>query len=111
MGSAAATPIKRRYRMRRVRAGDYILPANDLKTWWRIATYEDGPSYGVEGMSRDRTFWGAWKWIGPGAPHLPDLDDWNLWDMWEGSATSRNDAIQAALRAAIGGTARERAGA
>lgn len=65
---AESTP-QRKYALTRIGPGDYLLPSNDGQTIWRIAKYEDGPSHGVEGMDRDRDFWGVWKWNERGHPH------------------------------------------
>jgi hypothetical protein len=90
--------MTRHYAMSRVRAGDYILPANDAKTLWRISRYEDGPTNGLD-LPRDRMFWGCWKWSYP-------IEDWNAvadplswehWDYQEGLLATRAEAVEAAL--------------
>ena len=93
--------VERKYALKRIKAGDYLLVGNDDKTLWRIRTYEDGPSHGLDSMPRDREFWGVWKSldgfeIGKGI----DLDAWDRWDAWDLSMYGkREEAIQAALRA------------
>lgn len=68
---AGTSPPARMWQMIRLAAGDYLLPSNDRSTVFRIRRYEDGPSYGVEKMKRDETYWGCWRWMG-----RPDrLDD------------------------------------
>lgn len=79
--------------------GDWLLPGNDGKTLWRLRKYEDGPSTGVDSMSRDREFWGVWKWIGPDKQWNLAEENWDAWDlsMYE----KREEAVQAALRAEL----------
>lgn len=93
--------IERKYTLRKVKAGDYLMIGNDDKTLWRISTYEDGPSNGVESMERDRKFWGVWKWESPitlGESAI-EIENWDRWDAWDLSHYgSREEAIQATLR-------------
>jgi hypothetical protein len=49
--------VERRYALRKIAAGDYLLLSNDRQTLWRLNRYQDGPSYGLEDMPRDRWFW------------------------------------------------------
>jgi hypothetical protein len=96
---AQDTP-RRKYALTKVAPGDYILPANDGQTIWRIAKYEDGPSHGVvEGMDRDQDFWGIWKWEhrADDQKYL-DADYWDDWTFWDGGHDTRAAAINAALR-------------
>jgi len=90
----------RKYRMTKgAGAGDWILPGNDGKTLWRLMTYEDGPSHGVEGMEKDRLFWGVWKFIGRiESGRAIDLADFSNWDFWEGNLDSRAEAIAAVVK-------------
>lgn len=40
---------ERKYALRKVGKGDWLLPANDVETsgrFWRLSTYEEGPSHG-----------------------------------------------------------------
>jgi hypothetical protein len=97
---AQDTPV-RKYALTRVATGDYIFPSNDGKTIWRVAKYEDGPSHGLDEMPRDRELWGLWKWrepIGLQSPYV-DTGDWNRWEFWEGWHETRQEAIDAALKA------------
>lgn len=94
------TTVKRKYALTKVAAGDYLLPSNDAQTIWRIAQYVDGPSYGiVEGMDRDRQFWGVWRSIDriTGDATI-DPSDWSRWEMYDQGYDRRSDAIDAALR-------------
>jgi hypothetical protein len=99
--------MDRNYSLIKIAQGDYLLPSNDGQTLWRIRRYEDGPSYGLEEWPRDRTFWGAWKYIGriPWQDGLDsetyenlvyDSDDWTGPVDWE--STTRAQAIDAALK-------------
>ncbi|MFZ2049779.1 MAG: hypothetical protein WAU69_02460 [Solirubrobacteraceae bacterium] len=87
---------QRKYALTKIGAGDYVFPANDKKTVWRIMVYEDGSSHGVESMSRDRMFWGVWKWNGDA--QTLELDATYGWEMMDSGYETRRDAIQAALR-------------
>jgi hypothetical protein len=87
---------QRKYALTRFSAGDYVFPSNDRQTVWRIMVYEDGPSHGLEGMSRDRRFWGVWKWSGD--PQFIDLSAIDRWEMMDGSYETRREAIHAALK-------------
>lgn len=90
--------VERKYRMTRIGTGDYILPANDGETFWRISKYSDGPSYGLYEWKRDRTFWGAWKWHSALAIQKADDPlDWENWDQWVGACATRQEAINGAL--------------
>jgi hypothetical protein len=94
----SASAVERKYALTKVATGDYLLPSNDATTVWRIASYVDGPSNGLE-IPRDRTFWGLWQWpepIGPGC--CVDTGSWDRWDMWDGLYDTRAQAIAAALK-------------
>lgn len=94
--------IERKYQLIKIDAGDWLLPGNDGKTLWRIAKYEDGPSYGLEDWPADKEFWGAWKWMAATPPRSEDdFSDWGRWDQYGYECTSRRDAIQAALKAEL----------
>jgi hypothetical protein len=93
---SATTEIRRKYALTKIACGDYLLPSNDGQTIWRLCTYEDGPSHGLEEWPRDVTLWGVWKWTGAG--DAVDPGDWGQWDMWEGTLQTRAEAIHAALK-------------
>lgn len=95
-------PVERKYALTKIKAGDWLLVGNDGKTLWRIATYEDGESFGLQGVP-DKTLWGVWKLSRAGAeiPDWEELEDWNSWAMDDGSLTSREAAIQSALRSEL----------
>jgi hypothetical protein len=92
---------KRLYCLTRLEAGDYLLPSNDGRTLWRIRSYEDGPSHGVEEWPRDRMVWGVWRWLGrigpAGIGGDVDVDDWSRWDFTEGTHDTRAESIKRAL--------------
>lgn len=88
---------ERKYALTRLGRGDYLLPSNDGATLWRIRTYVDGPSAGLD-IPRDRTFWSVWKChgiIGPGMQ--VDPDDEEAWEFYEGLLETRREAIGRAL--------------
>lgn len=96
--------IERKFTLKTLAKGDYLLIGNDGKTLWRIRTYEDGPSHGVESMTRDREFWGVWRWdspvtLGKSAIEIDNDSRWNAWDL--SMYKKREDAIQAALRSEL----------
>lgn len=100
------TETKRKYALTKVDAGDYLLPANNGRTLWRIARYQDGPSTGLEDMPRDDMFWGVWRWTGhvgidtqSGRIAVADgLEDWSLWEMDASLLRTRAEAIEEAMR-------------
>jgi hypothetical protein len=89
--------------MIRLGKGDYLLPSQDAKTLWRIATYEDGPSHGIMDWPRDLILWGLWKWNG----EMPTVDQiaanleegvWtDRWLFWEGGHRTRSEAIESVV--------------
>jgi hypothetical protein len=90
--------------MIRLGAGDYLLPSNDAKTLWRLATYgETGDAERPDGSKVVGTFWGVWRWDG-GMPSIEQLaasmeeDEWFRWEFWAGPFSRRSDAIAEALR-------------
>lgn len=98
---------ERRYRMVRVAAGDYILPSNDGRTLWRIATYvERGDAAWVDADGNEHaivgTFWASWKYDRPfhnqGEWTDPDFLEWHNWLHWEGPFNTRREAVDSALR-------------
>ncbi len=93
--------VERRYALRRIGAGDYLLPSNDGRTLWRVQRYTDGPSAGLADWPRDLTFWRVLRW-----PHAlsedTKLDEYDVGDLsrWHEVAEmfkTRRDAIRAAL--------------
>ena len=93
--------IGRKFAMRRLKRGDYLLPSNDERTIWRIAKYtEEGsleralPNGGYEKIVG--TFWGVWRYIGRGPV---DPNEWNDFDMFDALLKSRAQAIETALKA------------
>lgn len=100
-----AVKIERTYQMTRLSAGDYLLPANDGKTLWRVAKYSDGPSHGLDWPS-DREVWGAWRLQGTAddLQRAIDLGDESaeylgsdLWGLEVSLCETREQAIQGAL--------------
>jgi hypothetical protein len=102
---AERTTPERKWVLTKVGPGDYLLPSNDAQTLWRLRSYEDGPSHGLDvNWSRDRTFWELWRWKGRIDEHeeiAESLDEGRWSDRWEhveSSLASRREAIDAALR-------------
>ena len=95
--------IERKYALIKIKPGDYFLPSNDGRTLWRITSYEDGPSSGLD-WPRDRTLWQLWRWEGdPALFEAGDLatielaiEDWDRWATEESSLETRRDAIRQA---------------
>jgi hypothetical protein len=91
---------ERKYALRRIKAGDYLLFSNDATTLWRISRYEDGPSHGLDDWPKDRTFWAIWKWETPivmGETAI-EIDNWDRWEFVEGFDETRQSAIDSALK-------------
>jgi hypothetical protein len=90
--------VERRYAFTRVDKGDYLLPSNDGKVLWRLRTYTDGPSGGLD-WPRDRTVWGIWKWrYQLGSSGAVDPDAWEQWEEWDlGMYETRAAAVESAL--------------
>ncbi len=56
--------VERKYALTKVATGDYLLPSNDALTIWRLQSYVDGPSHGLDDWPRDRTLWRVLRWTG-----------------------------------------------
>lgn len=96
----SGSEAERKYALRRLKAGDYLLIGNDDVTLWRISKYVDGPSSGLEDWPRDREVWGLRKWETPivlGETAI-EVDNWDRWEFWEGSFATRQKAIDAACK-------------
>jgi hypothetical protein len=88
---------ERKYQLIKVAAGDWILPDNDGETVWRLRSYIDGPSMGLN-LDHDITLWGYSKWTGRRtALDADDILDPDNWEYWDGNHRTRAEAIQAAL--------------
>jgi hypothetical protein len=79
---------ERKYALTKVGLQDYVLPSNDAKTLWRIATY--GEDDGI-------VYWGIWRWSGRLPTSVLDFH-WECWDMVDGRYETRRDAIREAMR-------------
>ncbi len=93
--------VERKYAMTRIGPGDYLLPANDGATLWRIYSYEeDGSAERMDGSKVLGTFWMAAKFDTRVAQNdlLPyDFLEWHRWEPWTSTLTTRREAIKAAL--------------
>jgi hypothetical protein len=72
---------ERRYALRKVRAGDYLLLTDRRQALWRVQRYEDGPSYGLDDWPRDRTFWRVLRWSGQLTSAMRRLDSYEVDDL------------------------------
>lgn len=106
MVAGASVMSERKYALMKLAPGDWLLPSNDHKTLWRIATYTDGPSTGMDHMPRDKEFWGVWKWVG--RAEFPrdeiDLEFGDSWAMKSDWHETRREAVDAALDLGSGGS-------
>jgi|SRR5579872_4380612 len=97
--------MERKYVLTRVRKGDYLLPSNDLKTLWRIYSYEEEGSLieelpGGEERPVLGTFWACSRRPMPDTNTLMDEDFlYDGWEHWAGPLNTRTAAIEEALRA------------
>jgi hypothetical protein len=74
----------RLYALTKVRRGDYLLPANDGQSLWRIARDEG------EG-------WSLWRWADAVTEPI-DTDDWSRWECLEARLDSRGEGVREAMR-------------
>lgn len=95
------TAPERKHALRKLGVGDYLLLSNDGRTLWRLSRYQDGPSYGLEDMPRDRWFWRVFVCRSPFAkdtlPDQYDLGDRSLWREEATMLSTRREAIDCAL--------------
>jgi len=90
--------VERKYAMTRIATGDYLLPSNDAQTLYRLRSYVDGPSGGLD-WPRDRTLWCVARWVGELDPNatIETLLDMDRWDDVATCLDTRREAIVAAL--------------
>lgn len=90
---------ERKFALRRIKAGDYLLFSNDAKTLWRIRKYTEGPSSGLDDWPRDREVWGMWKWETPivMGETAVEIENWDRWEFFEGMCDTRSEAVDRAL--------------
>ena len=72
----------RRFALRRLRAGDWLLLSNDGRILWRFVRSMDGPSGGLD-WARDRYFWEVWSYRGPAPRELRERDLDVMGGAWE----------------------------
>jgi hypothetical protein len=101
--------VTERFQMIRVSAGDYLLPANDLVTLWRVYAYDEhGDAVWVDEEGKEHEirgrFWGLAKRPMPTDEAQLLADDafleWEHWSTWADGFATRRDAIDEALGAA-----------
>lgn len=100
---AEATTPERKFVLTKVGVGDYLLPGNDGRTLWRLRTYEDGASFGLEHYDHDFTRWGLYRYVHPLRSFdiqftKDELDEWDLWETVDTDFPTRRAAIAEALR-------------
>ena len=93
----------RKYRMTRLKAGDYLLPANDRSVLWRITRYvEDGSAEWVSvGSERKKiigAFWSVWRYKRQFQQHEPVSTEWDDYEQLDSVLRSRSEAIDAAMK-------------
>jgi hypothetical protein len=90
--------MERTYALMRLKAGDYLLPANDGATIWRISQYDEDGSAGVVGRR-----WMTSRYTGPSATWVTreNIDDANRWECWTYLHRTRSEAIDSALSAQV----------
>jgi hypothetical protein len=101
---------ERKYAMIRLRAGDYLLPSNDLTTMYRVSSYEEDGSLKYVGKDgkwhKDTgTYWGVVQMTMSKLEALAnssvtddeDILDWNEWESYGSGYGSRKAAIEDAL--------------
>jgi len=88
----SGTP-ERKYALVRIKAGDWLLPSNSLRWYWRLSKNEE------EGG------WSLWRTAFPQQDHEFDvlaediaLDLWQEWELWDDHFPTRGEAIVALLR-------------
>lgn len=104
---------ERRYQMIRLRAGDYLLPSNDLETMFRIASYQEhGDAEWRDEQGRWHkivgTYWSVYAMRMAKLKALTenpvtddeDVLDWNEWEHRSDGFGSRRAAIEDALSGA-----------
>lgn len=96
--TAAEYRPQRKYALTKIARGDWLLPGNDGESMYRLVTYEDGPSNGLD-IPKDRTFWAVHRWAGYAGPDaIIDLQPWTMWENVAASLDTRRDAIEYVVR-------------
>lgn len=103
---------ERKYALRRIDTGDYVLPSNDLRTLWRVCIGEEANE---RDCGKPRQIWELWRWRAdePGLDESGNLStaamkaliENEVWTShWELCATTmqtRAEAIKEAMRLEI----------
>ena len=100
MSTSQTTAPERKYALSKIATGDYLLLSNDAQTFFRISSYTDGPSMGLD-WPRDRTVWVLRRWTGEvGIGCFVDTSaDSERWEEVETCIPTRREAIDTALAA------------
>lgn len=87
--------VERKYTLRRLSTGTYLLRGNDGESLWLLRKEQDGPSYGHPAMSTDRWAWSVYRWFGQGKPSREDIETGELrwWDCIEQWLETRREAV------------------
>lgn len=93
---------ERKYALRKLSQGDYLLPSNDRHTFWRICIGEEANENDV---GKPHRIWELWRWIGTPDPEavalsiVEDHSSWtNHWECCSFGLPTRADAIKEAMR-------------
>lgn len=107
--SSTSTPF-RKWSMKRIGKGDYLLPSNDLATWWRIHRYVEDGSLQQGNRTGGWTTVRGYRWALYRAPTSRitqivsegndpfDLDHWDSWEHYSAPYDTRTEAVADALR-------------
>lgn len=95
---------ERQFALIKLSKGDYLLPGNDAKTLYRLHSYIDGPSGGLdpEQFPTDQTYWVVRKWHREISPEVlefspPNPDNPDEWEHVEEWFPTRAKAIEHTL--------------
>jgi hypothetical protein len=89
------TTPERKWALRKLTSGDYVLPSNDETKLWRIVKGEAFAN--DDGSFKDG--WILYRFDGHfDGFFYPEMTDFDRWEHW-GSVVTRNEAIAEAMRA------------
>lgn len=93
---------ERRYALRKLETGDYVLPSNDLSILWRICAVDE-PTTASDLTSMER-LWDLYRWRHPAPIVEEDVaesiieDDWTEWECVGSGFPTRAYAIEEAMK-------------
>lgn len=106
----ATETVERKYGLTKIKSGDWLLPSNDAQTMFRLSTYVDGPTNGLD-IPKDREFWMVHSMSVKDFERLADYGgtdiygeptnplEWEHWEYQAGLLESRKEAIEEAIKA------------